>query len=758
MAKVERYTDAQVARLSKGVKQDTPKKVELPAPEPERYTDAQVQALQLEDQTQLKPEGKSFREAVNKGLGTVGRVLNIPSSIGRASLAEVAEAPREFLGDLSQGNYLGAATTMPRVAYEAGKAALNQAGNVLSSPLEGSSMAPSGEEILERSTGMEPGNLRTGLGFGIDVASDPLMHISGTKLGVKAGELIGEHLDAAAANQAEKALAKYGPSENKLATEGWTPLAIEAAAKQAAADDLLPMLDKPEQLLKHLKGEGKLEKMFSGDQVAFKPTKKEPGLIGKTAKQIDTSLEEAQKGKPALEAVSSQEISLPFLLEQAVKGLPKTSVQKYSNQEVKEALADIVKLYDKVRDTAQVPRKVKELVKGKGAKYIDELAESPVMVREGEKLVPKLDPVTGAPILEKKPVSFDAKLKAIANRAKVKEVTQIDPATGRAVTESVNELVEIPNVFSIKDLNDLRRNIGMEARNSSFYASPDRKVELRQKVLTDAYRYLGNLIEAKLKGHNINVNGHSVDAANHYRTMNAKEDSYLTIASLIEKTPYRELKSPGMLERMHSVGKHGLAGMAIGAMGEHILPAIAPGMNTNTMLGGLGAGAVLGAAKDLPGSAAVKNFPAAAAAKLSQGANMVRSDLGGGAMQRGAITSMQKAQDDQLLKARIPRSTDGFLNNQQLYLNKLQKFAPQEFEMVQSSLEAQPDKDTLGALLGKIADKRPDLFEYDKKNLWDGKFVNQMDQQRHIIDIRRGDQDAITKAKLINKTVKDKRP
>jgi hypothetical protein len=105
-----------------------------------------------------------------------------------------------------------------------------------------------------------------------------------------------------------------------------------------------------------------------------------------------------------------------------------------------------------------------------------------------------------------------------------------------------------------------------------------------------------------------------------------------------------------------------------------------------------------------------------------------------------------------LIKYRIPRSTQGILENKEKVLAKLsQQGVPKEMiHTVAQAMNGEPDD--LSNLASIMVSQFPDLFEKSKYMVFDGKFLNPNDRAKAADDISKRDNlDSIQRAKMISK-------
>jgi hypothetical protein len=105
-----------------------------------------------------------------------------------------------------------------------------------------------------------------------------------------------------------------------------------------------------------------------------------------------------------------------------------------------------------------------------------------------------------------------------------------------------------------------------------------------------------------------------------------------------------------------------------------------------------------------------------------------------------------------IIKYRIPRSTQGVLDNKDKVLAKLAQNGVNG-EMVSSIAEGlDGNTDDVANTMSALIIQMPDLFEKSKYNVYDGKFLDPNDGAKAADDIsRRDDLNSIQRAKMISK-------
>jgi hypothetical protein len=344
----------------------------------------------------------------------------------------------------------------------------------------------------------------------------------------------------------------------------------------------------------------------------------------------------------------------------------------------------------------------------------------------------------------------------------------------------------IPTEMSLTELHQLRKNVGKQVSDRAFYAAADASMRQETEVLRDLYRTLGDTIESNLRGKKLKVGNTEVDAADYYKGQNNKLKSFLDVQSMLEYQPTEALKSPDAAATVASMLTKGTL------YGATAAGASFAGLPVNP-LAAAGVGAGFGIAQ--AASEAVKtSTPEYLTSILKSMGKVSGTPLLPEAATRGTIQYMRDGEfvpteggsfdkvhpafpfntspQDQIkslpgstmlrpkdiIKYRIPRSTDSILENKELVLAKIaQAGVPDElYNTIAYALNESPEQIPNVAPL--IMTQFPTLFEQSKYKVFDGMIIDPNDKARMADDIsKREDLNSIQRAKMIsqiNKTGK----
>jgi hypothetical protein len=278
-----------------------------------------------------------------------------------------------------------------------------------------------------------------------------------------------------------------------------------------------------------------------------------------------------------------------------------------------------------------------------------------------------------------------------------------------------------------------------------------------KEVLLEVYRTLGDMIHNDLKGIKIRKGNQVIDAGQYYVDQNARLKQLMDIRSIYKYAPKEQLSQADMAGTLMSLlaqgGVIGSAAVAGEIMGVPQAPAYA-------LLGGaVGAGLTAGSElkKSSPEylskilSAAAKVSPVPYTAPVRGAIQYMREGQPVNELGRGPNSVTELSPKD-LIKYRIPRSTQGILENKEKVLAKLsQQGVPKEMiHTVAQAMNGEPDD--LSNLASIMVSQFPDLFEKSRYMIFDGKFLNPNDKAKAADDISKRDNlDSIQRAKMISK-------
>lgn len=503
-----------------------------------------------------------------------------------------------------------------------------------------------------------------------------------------------------AEKQAAKALSQYA-TKSDVISKGKD---ITLAGARLVAEDLQGLLRNPVKLYEKLSGTTKITKTQPqglGQQL-IKSVPKKKGLISEIANNVDTVISTVEKDYK-VKPILPASIVTKKLLEDAKTNLSAISGETVDLQKVEDILTNVLKPFE----TTIIPEA----------------------------------PITG---LVKKPGTLELAEEVIGKTPKGVESTA--------------------NTLSLSQLQKLRKNIGKQVSDLTFYAASDKNVALEKETLASLYRELGNIIKTELKGRQIAVGKSMVDAGDFYETQNNRMKQLMDVESLLEFTPTEKLKDIDIAGRLMSLAAQAPIFGGMGLAGTMLDMPVATG--------GAVVGAGLSAARTA-GKMAEEAAPEYLTSIFKQ-ASKIPSIPYGAAMAplRGTIQYMREGQPvsdigrspqsvgltpEELISYRIPRNTKAILENKEKVLAKLaqQGIPPEMLKAVAQGMNGDPDDLSNAASI--MSSQFPDIFEKFKigkieYSVFDGKFLDPNDKARAADQIsKRDDLNSIERARMINK-------
>lgn len=580
-----------------------------------------------------------------------------------------------------------------------------QATKTLNSPTTAAMSAPTGGDINKAifpdyKQDSIPGQVGN---FVTEMALDPSSWFRPSKTVTKP---IRKSLNSASERQAAKAISKFASKADVL-KEGAD---LDVIGARLVAEDLQGQIRNPIKLYESLSGQRHLQKIGSDlpQTLQIRKSVSEGGKIAETSKEITDAISSVEKAYDMAPQVPAN-IMRKQLLDNAMKNVSATSGETVDLNKVEGILTNALKPFDEFIDASEVGG-------------------------------------------------------------------------------SQNWSMGIPKKISLQELHQLRKNIGKQVSDRAFYAAADANVRQETEVLRDLYRTLGDTIEGSLRGKKIKVGATDVDAADFYRGQNNKLKSFMDVKSMLEYQPTEALKSPDMAATIASMVTKG------SLYGATAAGASMAGLPVNPLAAaGVGAGFGMASAA----SDAVKtSTPEYLTSILKQMGKVSGTPLLPEAATRGTIQYMREgefvpsSQDSgrfdnvrpafpfntppedqirklpkssmlnpkQMIKYRIPRSTDAILQNKELVLAKIaQAGVPDElYSTIAYALNESPEQ--LPNVAPLIVTQFPQLFEQSKYAIYDGTIIEPNDKARMADDIsKRNDLNSIQRAKMIsmiNKTGK----
>jgi hypothetical protein len=585
---------------------------------------------------------------------------------------------------------------------------VEQTKRTIQSPTTASMQAPTGIDINKQIFPeiKEDSGLGQVGGFTTEMALDPLSWFRPSKSVTKP---IQKSLNSASERQAAKALSKYATKTDVL-KEG---VDLDVLGSRLVSEDLQGLIRDPKKLYETLAGKRHLQKM-GGDlpqTLQIRKSRSEGGRIAEASKEITDAISKVSS-EYGLDNKVPADIMMKQLLESSKKNISAVSGETVDLDKVEGILQGALKPF---KDTI------------------------------------------------------------------------IPPVIGKTEEGVLREA----NKISLPQLHELRKNIGQQVSDRAFWAGTDASMRLETEVLRDLYRNLGDVIDGSLRGKKLKVGNSVVDAGDYYKAQNNKLKSFMDIRSMLEYQPTEALKSPDLAATIAAMATKG------SIYGATAAGASMAGLPVNPLAAGaVGAGFGMASAA----SDAVKtSTPEYLTSILKQAGKVSGTPLLPEAATRGTIQYMREGEfvptqpsqssprlfetvkpafpfgvpseeqirnmpsstmlnPRQMIKYRIPRSTDGILQNKEMVLAKIaQAGVPDEmYQTIAYALNESPEQ--VSSVAPLIMTQYPNLFEQSKYKIFDGVITDPNDKARMADDIsKRDDLNSIQRAKMIgqiNKTGK----
>lgn len=322
--------------------------------------------------------------------------------------------------------------------------------------------------------------------------------------------------------------------------------------------------------------------------------------------------------------------------------------------------------------------------------------------------------------------------------------------------KTIEKKVPVARKITITQVQELRKNIGKLLSDRDFYATPDKSMAAETEVLRDLYRELGNEIKTKLANVDVLINGKSVNAAEFYEAQNNKLKHFYDLESMLEFTPLKELQDNDLNQMVFGALTKG--SLVAGATGASMLFGLPQYATTGGIIAG-GVGAGMSAAKT-----AEKALPEYLTSIFKQAANVAPAATAAGT--QGAIMyarngqfvpSLQEPTPEDILKFKLPTTTQGFIQNKKTVLAKLAQegFAGEQIDAIAQALNG--DEVDLSDSVRVLYSQFPGVFDrYTSKNgkrfaIFDGEFIDPEQKAQAADQVsKRKDLNSIQKAKMIS--------
>ena len=642
-----------------------------------------------EESTEIPEDIGMLEQAAN--------VIDIPASLLRTGVEAAISPEREIIPSVTE-----------------------QFKKTIESPTSAAMKAPTGvdinkalkeqQDILKPMRGDEPSPVLESVGgFVTEMILDPTNWFMPSKSVTKP---VRKSLESASERQATKAISKYA-TRTDISKEG---VDLPAIGARLVAEDLQGFIRNPTKLYEYLTGTKHVPKIAESlpETLRTRSVVKDSGKIKETSEEISNAISKIEKEydiKPQIPMA----IMYRELLNNAKKNISDVSGETVDLNKIESILKDALKPYREV----EIPGKIVDVPPEVPVGYSDYLIKGD--------------------------------FQAIENMKK--------GGLEKPIKQPKSEIAKEPSKLTLSGLHQLRKNIGQQVADRAFYATSDMNIRQENIVLAELYRTLGDVIEKNLRGKSLTVGNNTMDAADYYRGQNDKLKSFMDIRSMLDYQPTKALQSPDLAATLASMVTKG------GIYGATAAGASMAGLPYSPIGGAIVAGG-FGAAQ--AASEAVKaSTPEYLTSILKTAGKVQSTPMLPEAITRGTIQYMRQGQPvsevgrepqsvgltpKQLINYRIPRSTQGILENKEAVLAKLtQQGVPKEMvHTVAQAMNGEPDDLTNMASI--MATQFPDLFEKSKYMIFDGKFLNPNDKARAADDIsRRDDLDSIQRAKMISR-------
>ena len=368
---------------------------------------------------------------------------------------------------------------------------------------------------------------------------------------------------------------------------------------------------------------------------------------------------------------------------------------------------------------------------------------------------------------------------------------EADEAFSQNVIESLNSKVfKVPRTWNLRDMMNLRSNIGKRLASRDF--NTNAALSMEKEVATSIYESLREEIAATLKGLPTKVKdartGGFLDAAEHYDIQSKAAHRLMQTAEVLKDSKFHKLKgSDTIAEVMASLAAIGIGGGTLGA--THVLDGTSAYLPA-TALGLLGARtAYKGVLENAPelmtkgsrlarkGIEGIETYPQQAYKALNLGTRALRdnyvmqNDQGEEPIVNQAPKGFEKPKalpkdvykmfpnlapkstmitPRQMIDYKIPRSTQGILENKEMVIGKLiQNNVP--YELVATIAQAlDNDHEAVANITPLVIQQFPNIFERSKYQVFDG-IIAPTDRAKAADAIsKREDMNSIQRAKAID--------
>lgn len=352
------------------------------------------------------------------------------------------------------------------------------------------------------------------------------------------------------------------------------------------------------------------------------------------------------------------------------------------------------------------------------------------------------------------------------------------PEEFSSILEELTGILNKPgkkDTLNLLELRELKRNINKQLSSKEFYKTPSDAMARRKELLLDIAREADENIAKNLSGVSVDFKGKPVDAGALYELSNKRLKNLYDIAELLEREEFKGLKGASLADALFGAGVGATAGYGVATatgMNPAVLTTLGAGggaYNTlsrkSTMvapqLGAMGWKAVE------KGSTYMDVLPQVQR-EIRRGEEGIfgkvpdaMSNLGLGRSPQSIakpILAQLPELAQEIVDAKIPRSTDELLKNKKLFLAKVAQQAPQYFDIMQEAFKEGPEAISELMTSPQIQLELGKLFERDKYGSWDGMVIDPAKQNMYRKDIwDREDLDTLEKSEIIDQFNRTKR-
>lgn len=311
--------------------------------------------------------------------------------------------------------------------------------------------------------------------------------------------------------------------------------------------------------------------------------------------------------------------------------------------------------------------------------------------------------------------------------------------------------------YSIEELFNMKRELGKKLDSPTYYAPASKKIAQEKAINLSLQRRIDDIIKEKLAGRQIERGGQMVDAGEYYELQNSRMHRMIQLKDLLKSVPRKELKKVDMPALISAIA---MRGAALGGAG---LTAEALGVPYGSMAGMVGA--ALESSRQAA-NATTRNFPGFATRSMEAVSDIPKivPPLAGQSQRSLTDEESQRAINAEkfgrspdsvnlplnLSKTKLPRTTEGIMENKDIFLAKVAQEAPQYFDQVNFVLNERPED--LDQMMPMLVNFLPQAFDHDKYGRVNNEILDPMMMDKARKDISNdGNLSNTQKAIMINK-------